>query len=81
MHRTPEGKSYRFGGHALKRMAQRQIKRRDVECALDGYYTHFLDRKGNDCFIGDLKDGRAIRVVVAKKSSNPMEIITVIILG
>ena len=79
MYITPGGKSYRFERHALNRMAQRRIRQEDIEYVLDSYDTWHPDRKGNWCFIGELEDGRRLRVVVVKDSS-PLTIITVVVL-
>jgi hypothetical protein len=79
LYRTSGGIIYKFGPHALRRMAQRGIRQEDIEHALDSHDVYHKDRKGNDCFIKQLGDGRRIRIVVAKDNT-PMEIITVIIL-
>jgi hypothetical protein len=76
---TPGGKRYGFLPHALDRMSQRQIKRRDIEAILDDYQTHYRDRRGNSCFVGLSTARRKIRIVVVK-DSDPMEILTVIAL-
>jgi len=79
VYKTAGGKSYKFEPHALNRMARRRIKREDVEYALDNYHTCHNDRKGNPCFVATLEDERRLRVVVAS-DTDPMEIITVIVL-
>jgi hypothetical protein len=79
IYKSPEGKDYSFEKHALNRMAQRRIKRRDIECVLDGPDISYTDREGNLCLVGYLEDQRKLRVVVAK-GSDPLNIITVIIL-
>lgn len=80
VHRTAGGTIYGFKRHALNRMAQRRIKRQDVEHVLENYDISHTDVKGNLCLTGNLIDGRRLRVVVAK-DSNPLTIITVITLG
>ena len=79
MYKTGGGKSYRFEPHALSQMVRRNIRQQDIEDTLDNYDIHHYDQKGNDCFIRELGDGRRVRVVV-EKDSDPMEIITAIIL-
>lgn len=76
---TPCGKSYTFERHALDRMSQRRIKRKDVERVLDNHDACYPDVRGNHCFVGNLGDSRRLRLVVVK-DSNPQTIITVIIL-
>ncbi len=76
---TPEGKRYRLGHHAQKRMGQRGIKKRELEHVLDNYDIGFNDVKGNPCFVGDVGNGRRLRVVVVK-DSNPLRIKTAIVL-
>lgn len=78
--KTPGGKSYRFEQHALDRMAQRRIKRKEIEGVLDNHDICHTDVRGNPCYIGSLADGRRLRVVV-EKSSNPLVIITAVILS
>ena len=79
-YRTDGGTLYRFEKHALDRMAQRDIKRSQVKEVLDNYGVSHTDTKGNPCFIGNLPDGKRLRVVV-EKDSNPLVIITVVVLG
>lgn len=73
------GKDYSFEKHALSRMAQRRIKRRDIEHILDSPDILYTDREGNSCLVGYLEDERRLRIVVAKES-DPLIIITAIIL-
>ncbi len=73
------GKDYSFEKHALNRMAQRRIKRRDIECVLDSPDILHTDGEGNSCLLGYLEGRRRLRVVVAK-GSDPLSIITAIIL-
>ena len=77
VYRTPKGTSYELTEHALKRMAQRSIRRKDVEDALDNYDTRHPDQKGTLCHIAYLEDGRRLKVIVAKES-DPLVIITVV---
>lgn len=79
VYKTAGGRSYWFGRHALDQMARRNIRQQDVEDTLDNYDIHHNDKRGNDCFIRELKDGRRVRVVGAK-DSDPTEVITVIVL-
>jgi len=79
VYKSSGGRDYSFAGHALNRMAQRGIKRRDVECVLDSPDISYADREGNLCLIGYLEDQRRLRVVAAKES-DPLNIITAIIL-
>ena len=79
MYETPKGTSYRFERHALNRMAQRRIRRRDVENILDNYDTCHPDRQGNPCFVGYLQDGRRLRIVAAEEG-NLLIVITAVIL-
>lgn len=80
IHRTPQGKNYRLTNHARNRMIQRQIKKKDVDRVLDAYDMSYSDRKGNLCLIGELENGKRLRLVIAK-DSDPLEIITLITLG
>lgn len=73
------GKDYGFEKHALNRMVQRRIKRRDIERVLDNPDISYSDREGNLCLVGYLEDQRRLRIVVAKES-DPLSIITAIIL-
>jgi len=73
------GKNYSFEKHALNRMAQRRIKRRDIERVLDNPDILYTDPEGNSCLVGYLEDERKLRIVVAKES-DPLIIITAIIL-
>lgn len=61
-------------------MLKRRIERRDVEGVIDNYDTSYCDRNGNPCLMGNLRDGRRVRIVIAK-DTNPLKIITVIALG
>jgi hypothetical protein len=79
IYKSPGGKDYSFEKHALTRMAQRRIKRRDIEHVLDSPDISYTDREGNSCLVGYLEDKRRLRIVVAKES-DPLSIITVIIL-
>jgi len=79
VYKSPAGKDYGFAEHALNRMAQRGIKRRDIERVLDSPDISYTDREGNLCLIGYLESRRRLRVVVAKES-DPLNIITAIIL-
>lgn len=79
IYKSPGGKNYRFEEHALNRMAQRRIKRRDIEHVLDSPDISFTDQKGNLCLVGYLEARRRLRVVVVKESE-PLNIITAIIL-
>jgi hypothetical protein len=79
IHRSPGGKEYSLERHAHDRMAQRRIRRRDIEYVLDDPEISYTDREGNLCLVGFLADERKLRIVVAK-GSDPLNIITAIIL-
>ncbi|MDP2919915.1 MAG: DUF4258 domain-containing protein [Dehalococcoidia bacterium] len=78
VYETPGGKQYGFLPHALERMSQRRIKRRDISHILDNYQASYTDRKGNLCLVGLSGENRKIRIVVAK-NSDPLEILTAIV--
>jgi len=79
IYKSPGGKDYSFEEHALNRMAQRRIKRRDIERVLDSPDISYTDREDNLCLVGYLEGQRRLRVVAAKES-DPLNIITAIIL-
>lgn len=79
IHKSLGGRDYSFEKHALTRMAQRRIKRRDIEDVLDSPDILYTDPEGNSCLVGYLEDERRLRIVVAKET-DPLSIITAIIL-
>lgn len=79
VYKSSGGKDYSFAEHALNRMAQRGIKRRDIERVLESPDICYTDREGNLCFVGYLEGQRRLRIVAAKES-DPLNIITAIIL-
>ena len=76
---TPLGQRYRLKRHARNQMKLRGVSRSDVEKVLDHHNVSHPDKKGNPCFIGDLDDGRRIRLVASAESEG-LAVITVIIL-
>ncbi len=79
VYETPGGEAYKFQHHARNRMKQRAITRAEVENVLDSYDIAYKDKEGNDCFVGYLKNGKRLRVVV-RKNTSPLRIITAIVL-
>ena len=78
--RTVGGVEYVFKKHALDQMGLRGIKRKEIEAILDGdCITDYPDTKGNRCLVSSLLDGRYLRIVVDKRT-NPIEVITAIVL-
>ncbi len=63
----------RYSRHAREQMALRHISETEVGHVLSHYHTHYLDRKGNDIYIGH-PGGRRVKVVVAKDSDPPLVI-------
>ena len=76
---TLGGQRYSFKKHALAQRRLRKVERADVEKVLDNHDVSHLDIKGNSCLIGNLDDGRRMRVVAAMEPDG-FAIITVIIL-
>jgi hypothetical protein len=78
--KTPGGAEYVFTRHALDQMERRGIKRKEIEAVLDGnHITDYPDTKGNRCLVSPVLNGRRLRIVVDKRT-NPIEVVTAIVL-
>ena len=76
---TKGGVRYILTDHALRRMAQRGVAQEDLDHTFDSYDSLDKDRRGNDRYEVSYL-GRRIRVIGAK-DSNPIRVITVVVLG
>ena len=79
LYKTPEGQNYTLTKHARRQMGRRRVTRQQLEYVLDNHYRPYRDKRGNDRLERDLADGRSLRIVAAR-GSNPIKVVTVIIL-
>lgn len=79
VYKTQKGVQYYLVAHAIKRMSQRNISQAVLEDALDTYDNSEYDREGNQRLIRYQPDGRKLIVVIAK-GSDPLRLITLIII-
>lgn len=61
----------RFTRHSRDQMALRGISEAEVREVIENYHTRYIDRKGNDIYVGH-PAGRRIKVVVAKGTDPPL---------
>jgi hypothetical protein len=54
-------------------MANRGIRREEVDDVVKNHHTHYHDRNGNDIYVGYPR-GRRVKVVVARESDPPLVI-------
>ncbi len=70
--------AYTICPHALKRMAQRGIKKDDIQSCLDCPSVQFSNNCGYSIFQSDHSNGRTLHVVLNPQNK---QIVTVLFLG
>lgn len=65
----------KYRPHALDQMKDRGISEEEVKQCILNHDTHYADRRGNPIYVGTV-NGRRIKVVIQKESSDPIWVIT-----